>query len=37
MPMAAGLAHDSPAQERVIETVGYSSASTGIVSFEPIL
>jgi hydroxylaminobenzene mutase len=33
MPMAAGVAHGCPAQERVIRIVAYSSAPTGIVSF----
>jgi hydroxylaminobenzene mutase len=37
MPMAAGVAHGSPAQERVIKVVAYSSAPTGIVSFALIL
>jgi len=37
MPMAAGAAHGSPAQEAVITFVAYSSAPTGIVSFALIL
>ena len=37
MPMAAGVAHGSPAQESVIKVVAYSSAPTGIVSFALIL
>ena len=37
MPMAAGVAHGSPAQESAIKVVAYSSAPTGIVSFALIL
>ena len=37
MPMAAGVAHGSPAQETAIKVVAYSSAPTGIVSFALIL
>ena len=37
MPMAAGSAHGSPVQERVIKVMAYSSAPTGIVSFALIL
>ena len=37
MPMAAGAAHGSPAQEGVIKVLAYSSAPTGIVSFALIL
>lgn len=37
MPMAAGTAHGSAVQERVIKVVAYSSAPTGIVSFALIL
>ena len=37
MPMTAGNAHGSPAQEGVIKVVAYSSAPTGIISFVLIL
>jgi len=37
MPMAAGPAHGSAAQETAIKIVAYSSAPTGIVSFVLIL
>ena len=37
MPMAAGAAHGSPAQEAAIKILAYSSAPTGIVSFAVIL
>jgi len=37
MPLAAGVAHGSPAHEGVINVVAYSSAPTGIVSFALIM
>src|SRR5262249_48382209 len=37
MPMAAGMAHGSPARGGIIKVVAYSSAPTGIVCFALIL
>src|SRR5262245_3517362 len=37
MPLAAGAAHGTVFQERVIKVVAYSSAPTGLVSFALIL
>jgi hydroxylaminobenzene mutase len=37
MPLAAGTAHGSAFQERVIRIVAYSSAPTGLISFVLIL
>ena len=37
MPLAAGVAHGSALQEKVIKVVAYSSAPTGLISFGLIL
>ncbi len=37
MPLAAGMAHGTAAQETVIKGVAYSSAPTGLISFVLIL
>jgi len=37
MPLAAGTAHGSPAQETAIKILAYSSAPTGLIAFSLVL